>query len=156
MCECVLYLWMNWFSSRYWQPRAISLAMFKRSTIVRLEGCSWEEKRKKESLKARKKSNSGILNRWSSSKTHMKTYGIIKDKTDQPSRGYKCVFVCVLTSLGLVSLRNVLRSPPAISSSRIKRGRACKLTPIHRTMFWWLNLLSKEIVVKNYIHNRNT
>lgn len=77
----------------------------------------------------------------------LKTYGVIKDKTDQPTRGYKSL--CVLTSLGLVSLRNVLRSPPAISSSRMKRGRACKLTPIHRTMFWWLNLLPNEIAGQN-------
>lgn len=34
-----------------------------------------------------------------------------------------------------------MRSPPAISSSRIKRGMACRLTPMQRTMFWWLNLL---------------
>lgn len=31
---------MNWFSSRYWQPLAISLATLRRSTMVRLDGCS--------------------------------------------------------------------------------------------------------------------
>lgn len=28
-----------------------------------------------------------------------------------------------------------------MSSSRMNRGRACRLTPMQRTMFWWLNLL---------------
>lgn len=61
--------------------------------------------------------------------------------------------VC-LTSRGLVSLRKDLRSPPAISSSRINLGMACRLTPMHRTMFWWLNLLqghkhSREDVLRN-------
>lgn len=46
-----------------------------------------------------------------------------------------------LTSRGLYSLRKVLRSPPAISSSRMNLGIACRLTPMQRTMFWWLNLL---------------
>lgn len=46
-----------------------------------------------------------------------------------------------LTSRGLVSLRKVFRSPPAISSSRMNLGMACRLTPTQRTMFWWLNLL---------------
>lgn len=48
-----------------------------------------------------------------------------------------------LTSRGLVSLRNVFRSPPAISSSRMNLGMACRLTPTQRTMFWWLNLLQR-------------
>lgn len=35
------YLWMNWFSSKYWQPLAMSLATLRRSTMVRLDGWSW-------------------------------------------------------------------------------------------------------------------
>lgn len=49
-----------------------------------------------------------------------------------------------LTGRGRVSRRKDLRSPPAMSSSRINRGRACRLTPIQRTMFWWLNLLQSR------------
>lgn len=41
-----------------------------------------------------------------------------------------------LTGRGLVSLMKVLRSPPVISSSRMNRGIACRLTPTHLTMFW--------------------
>lgn len=36
----VNHLCINWFSSRYWQPFAMSRAMLRRSTMVRLEGCS--------------------------------------------------------------------------------------------------------------------
>lgn len=46
-----------------------------------------------------------------------------------------------LTGRGLVSLMKVFRSPPVISSSRMNLGMACRLTPTHLTMFWWLNLL---------------
>lgn len=35
------YLCMNWFSSKYWQPLAMSLATLRRSTMVRLDGWSW-------------------------------------------------------------------------------------------------------------------
>lgn len=41
-----------------------------------------------------------------------------------------------LTGRGRVSRRKDLRSPPAMSSSRMNRGRACRLTPMQRTMFW--------------------
>lgn len=50
-----------------------------------------------------------------------------------------------LTGRGRVSRRKDLRSPPAMSSSRINRGRACRLTPMQRTMFWWLNLLQSRV-----------
>lgn len=49
-----------------------------------------------------------------------------------------------LTGRGRVSLMKVLRSPPVISSSRINLGIACRLTPTHLTMFWWLNLLQGQ------------
>jgi hypothetical protein len=47
----------------------------------------------------------------------------------------------LLTVLGLFCLRKLFISPPVISSRRMKRGRICRLTPMQRTMFWWLNLL---------------
>lgn len=49
-----------------------------------------------------------------------------------------------LTGRGLVSLMKVFRSPPVISSSKINLGMACRLTPTHLTMFWWLNLLQRQ------------
>lgn len=46
-----------------------------------------------------------------------------------------------LTVLGRLSLKKLFISPPVMSSRRMKRGRICRLTPMQRTMFWWLNLL---------------
>lgn len=63
--------------------------------------------------------------------------------SDLDHKGWRRSRVLRLTSRGLVSLRNVFRSPPAISSSRMNLGMACRLTPTQRTMFWWLNLLQR-------------
>ena len=42
-------------------------------------------------------------------------------------------------------------SPPVISSSRMKRGRMLRLTPMQRTMFSWLNLLQRQTVTKIWV-----
>lgn len=55
-----------------------------------------------------------------------------------------CLHTQTLTVLGRFSLRKVFMSPPVMSSSSMKRGRICRLTPIQRTMFWWLNLLHTQ------------
>ena len=46
----------------------------------------------------------------------------------------------ILTSLGLVSRRNDLRSPPANNSKMMNLGCFSKQTPIKWTIFGWLNL----------------
>lgn len=46
-----------------------------------------------------------------------------------------------LTILGRFCRRKLFMSPPAMSSSKMKRGNVCRLTPMHCTIFWWLNLL---------------
>lgn len=56
----------------------------------------------------------------------------------------------VLTALGRFCLRKLFMSPPVMSSRRINLGRIWRLTPIQRTMFWWLNLLQIHTGIFKY------
>lgn len=54
------------------------------------------------------------------------------------------------TARGLFCLRKLFMSPPVMSSSRMKRGRMFRLTPIQRTMFSWPNLLRRQNNAKQW------
>lgn len=58
-----------------------------------------------------------------------------KERKEETVLGESETVICSLTGLGRVSLRKDFKSPPAMSSSKMKRGKACKLTPMQRTIF---------------------
>lgn len=60
---------------------------------------------------------------------------------------------CGRTALGLFCLRKLFMSPPVMSSSRMKRGRMFRLTPMQRTMFSWLNLLHRRQDHKSQVNS---
>lgn len=111
-------LWMKWFSSRYRQPKAMSLAICSSSRMLREEHWPW----RKSGLNSMH--GGRAISHW-----------------QREREGGGSEVRCTLTARGLFCLRKLFMSPPVISSSKMKRGRMFRLTPMQRTMFSWLNLL---------------
>lgn len=175
------YLWMKWFSSRYRQPNAISLAMCSSSSIVREEGwfCGNQIVRLLShhtvSLPVTLTQDTHIHTHCTPQYTqavinltlpmHINLYLHISIwmcvYAQSPDRWKKCspkhmYTHCTthtteaLTALGRFCLRKLFMSPPVMSSRRINLGRIWRLTPIQRTMFWWLNLLQTHTGIFKY------
>lgn len=58
------YLWMKWFSSRYWHPQAMSRATWSKSSMEREEGWFYQKTRDKRGLRARTWHDSSLIQRW--------------------------------------------------------------------------------------------
>lgn len=117
---------MKWFSSRYRQPKAMSRAICSSSRMLREEHWPCRESGLNSMHGGR------AISRWQRERDGGREGG--REGGGREVR-------CALTARGLFCLRKLFMSPPVISSSRMKRGRMFRLTPMQRTMFSWLNLL---------------